>query len=90
MHRRMQLGGLRELKKNQTRQSIADAATDLFRRHGYDAVTVYFDWDYSSPSPGSYDFTGVRDMNTFLNLAQQAGLKAIAGAEGAAVSTVAV
>ncbi|HWC81196.1 MAG TPA: beta-galactosidase, partial [Pseudonocardiaceae bacterium] len=45
---------------------------------GYDAVTVYFDWDYSSPSPGSYNFTGVRDMNTFLNLAQQAGLYVIA------------
>ncbi len=45
---------------------------------GYDAVTVYFDWDYSSPSPGVYDFTGVRDMNTFLNMAQQAGLYVIA------------
>jgi beta-galactosidase GanA len=45
---------------------------------GYDAVTVYFDWDYSSPAPGVYDFGGVRDMNTFLNLAQQAGLYVIA------------
>jgi beta-galactosidase GanA len=45
---------------------------------GYDAVTVYFDWDYSSPSPGVYDFTGVRDMNEFLNMAQRAGLYVIA------------
>jgi beta-galactosidase GanA len=45
---------------------------------GYNAVTVYFDWDYSSPSPGGYDFTGVRDMNQFLNMAQQAGLYVIA------------
>jgi beta-galactosidase GanA len=45
---------------------------------GYNAVTVYFDWDYSSPSPGVYDFTGVRDMNEFLNLAQLAGLYVIA------------
>ncbi|HEY3957924.1 MAG TPA: beta-galactosidase [Streptosporangiaceae bacterium] len=45
---------------------------------GYNAVTVYFDWDYTSPSPGVYDFTGVRDMNTFLNMAQQAGLYVIA------------
>jgi beta-galactosidase GanA len=45
---------------------------------GYNAVTVYFDWDYSSPSPGIYDFTGVRDMNEFLNMAQQAGLYVIA------------
>jgi beta-galactosidase GanA len=45
---------------------------------GYDAVTVYFNWDYSSPSPGVYNFGGVRDMNTFLNMAQQAGLYVIA------------
>lgn len=45
---------------------------------GYDAVTVYFNWDYSSPSPGVYDFGGVRDMNEFLNMAQQAGLYVIA------------
>ena len=45
---------------------------------GYNAVTVYFDWDYSSPAPGVYDFTGVRDMNLFLNMAQQAGLYVIA------------
>jgi len=45
---------------------------------GYNAVTVYFDWDYSSPSPGVYDFTGVRDMNEFLNTAQLAGLYVIA------------
>jgi beta-galactosidase GanA len=45
---------------------------------GYNAVTVYFDWDYTSPSPGVYDFTGIRDMNQFLNMAQQAGLYVIA------------
>ncbi len=45
---------------------------------GYNAVTVYFDWDYSSPSPGVYDFHGIRDMNEFLNMAQLAGLYVIA------------
>jgi beta-galactosidase GanA len=45
---------------------------------GYNAVTVYFDWDYHSPAPGRYDFTGVRDMNQFLNMAQEAGLYVIA------------
>jgi hypothetical protein len=49
---------------------------------GYNAVTVYFDWDYNSPSPGVYDFTGVRDMNEFLNMAQQAGLYVIARTRG--------
>lgn len=48
------------------------------RADGYNAVTVYFDWDYNSPSPGAYNFTGVRDMNEFLNMAQQAGLYVIA------------
>jgi beta-galactosidase GanA len=45
---------------------------------GYDAVTVYFDWDYNSPAPGAYDFSGVRDYNEFLNMAQEAGLYVIA------------
>jgi beta-galactosidase GanA len=45
---------------------------------GYNAVTVYFDWDYTSPSPGVYNFGGVRDMSEFLNMAQQAGLYVIA------------
>jgi hypothetical protein len=45
---------------------------------GYNAVTVYFNWDYTSPSPGVYDFAGVRDMNEFLNTAQQAGIYVIA------------
>ncbi|HUN31662.1 MAG TPA: beta-galactosidase [Trebonia sp.] len=45
---------------------------------GYNAVTVYFDWDYNSAAPGVYDFSGVRDYNEFLNMAQQAGLYVIA------------
>jgi beta-galactosidase GanA len=45
---------------------------------GYNAVTPYFDWDYHSSAPGVYDFSGVRDVNEFLNMAQQAGLYVIA------------
>jgi len=45
---------------------------------GYNAVTVYFDWDYNSPAPGEYNFGGIRNYNTFLNLAQEAGLYVIA------------
>jgi beta-galactosidase GanA len=45
---------------------------------GYNAVTAYFNWDYTSAAPGVYDFSGVRDMNEFLNMAQEAGLYVIA------------
>ncbi|MBV9804241.1 MAG: beta-galactosidase, partial [Solirubrobacterales bacterium] len=45
---------------------------------GFNAVTPYFDWDYHSSAPGVYDFSGVRDINTFLNDAQEAGLYVIA------------
>jgi len=45
---------------------------------GYNAVTAYFNWDYTSSAPGVYNFSGVRDMNEFLNMAQQAGLYVIA------------
>ena len=45
---------------------------------GFNAVTPYFDWDYHSAAPGVYDFSGVRDINTFLNDAQEAGLYVIA------------
>jgi uncharacterized repeat protein (TIGR01451 family) len=45
---------------------------------GFNAVTPYFDWDYSSPEPGVYDFSGIRDMNLFLNDAQKVGLYVIA------------
>ena len=51
---------------------------EKMKADGYDAVTVYFDWDYNSPAPGEYNFGGIRDYNTFLNLAQEAGLYVIA------------
>ena len=51
---------------------------EKMKADGFNAVTPYFDWDYSSPAPGRYDFTGVRDMNTFLNDAQKVGLYVIA------------
>ena len=51
---------------------------EAMKAAGFNAVTPYFDWDYVSPAPGVYDFTGVRDVNTFLNDAQKAGLYVIA------------
>ncbi|WDL97881.1 beta-galactosidase [Alicyclobacillus sp. ALC3] len=45
---------------------------------GFNAVTVYFNWDYTSPAPGVYNFSGIRNMNQFLNDAQKVGLYVIA------------
>ena len=30
---------------------------------GFNAVSIYFDWDYHSAAPGVYNFSGVRDVN---------------------------
>jgi Glycosyl hydrolases family 35 len=48
------------------------------RAGGYNAVSVYASWNYHSPAPGSYDFTGVRDLGRFLDMAAEAGLYVIA------------
>ncbi len=54
---------------------------DIFQKMkaaGFNATSLYFDWGYHSPAPGVYDFTGVRDVDRLLDLAQQAGLYVIA------------
>src|SRR5215831_18193567 len=48
------------------------------KANGYSAVSMYFDWGYHSARQGVYDFTGVRDMDQALSLAQEAGLYVIA------------
>lgn len=45
---------------------------------GFNAVTLYFYWGYHSPRDGVYDFSGVRDVDKLLDMAQQAGLYVIA------------
>jgi beta-galactosidase GanA len=45
---------------------------------GFNAVSVYFNWAYHSPRPGVYDFTGVRNVDEFLDMAQRVGLYVIA------------
>ncbi len=51
---------------------------EKMKADGLNAVTPYFDWGYHSASPGVYNFSGVRDVNLFLNDAQKAGLYVIA------------
>lgn len=45
---------------------------------GFNAVSIYFDWDYHSAAPGVYNFSGVRNINLLLNDAQRVGLYVIA------------
>ncbi|MFD7706616.1 beta-galactosidase [Streptomyces sp. NPDC059786] len=47
------------------------------RAHGYNAISIYVSWNYHSPAPGSYDFTGVRDLDLFLRTAAETGLYVI-------------
>jgi Glycosyl hydrolases family 35 len=51
---------------------------EKMKADGFNAVSVYFNWAYHSPKPGVYDFTGVRNVDEFLGMAQQAGLYVIA------------
>jgi beta-galactosidase GanA len=45
---------------------------------GYNAVSFYTDWGYHSAKQGVYDFTGVRDMDRFLDLAAEVGIYVVA------------
>ncbi len=45
---------------------------------GFNTISIYFDWAYHSPKAGVYDFTGIRDVNKLLTIAQQIGLYVIA------------
>ena len=45
---------------------------------GFNGVSFYFDWAYHSPRPGVYDFTGVRDMDRLLRIAEEEGMYVIA------------
>lgn len=45
---------------------------------GYNAVDIYFNWNYHSIREGEYDFTGVKDVRKVLQSAKDAGLFVIA------------
>ncbi|MFJ6676941.1 beta-galactosidase [Actinosynnema sp. NPDC091369] len=48
------------------------------RAAGFNGVSLYFHWGYHSPSPGVYDFTGVRDVDRLLRMADELGLHVVA------------
>jgi beta-galactosidase GanA len=45
---------------------------------GFNAVAFYFDWGYHSPAPGVYDFSGVRNVERALEMAEEEGMYVIA------------
>jgi beta-galactosidase GanA len=58
-----------------------DLWRDVFEKMeaaGFNTVSCYFDWGYHSPAPGVYDFSGVRNLDKFLDAAAEAGLYVIA------------
>ncbi|WP_033072905.1 beta-galactosidase [Sphingopyxis sp. MWB1] len=44
---------------------------------GFNTVALYFYWGYHSPSPGTYDFSGIRDVDRLLTMAREEGLYVI-------------
>ncbi|MBV2353809.1 beta-galactosidase [Streptomyces sp. J2-1] len=47
------------------------------RAHGYNTVSIYVAWNYHSPAPGQYDFSGIRDLDLFLRMATETGIYVI-------------
>src|SRR3954470_827765 len=47
------------------------------KANGYNGVSIYVDWGYHSPKPGVYDFSGVRDLDRFFDIANELGIYVI-------------
>lgn len=45
---------------------------------GFNGVAFYFDWGYHSSAPGAYDFSGVRNVERALQIAEEEGMYVIA------------
>ncbi len=58
-----------------------ETARDRFTKMkaaGYNAVDIYFNWNYHSKNEGEYDFSGVKDVRKVLKAAKESGLFVIA------------
>jgi hypothetical protein len=51
---------------------------DGVRASGYRVIDVYLPWNFHELAPGEWDFSGRRDVATFLDLAHETGLAVIA------------
>ena len=47
------------------------------RALGFNTVSFYFPWGYYTSSPETYDFSGIRDIDGALRMAEEAGLYVI-------------
>ncbi|WP_229510807.1 MULTISPECIES: beta-galactosidase [unclassified Massilia] len=45
---------------------------------GFNGIAYYFDWGYHSPAPGVYDFSGIRNVERALEMAEEEGMYIIA------------
>src|SRR5262245_58559516 len=50
---------------------------EKLKASGFNAVSLYFSWEYHSPAPGVYDFTGVRDIDKLREISHEVGLYGI-------------
>ena len=48
------------------------------KKSGYNAIDVYFPWNYHEVKPGQWDFTGERDVAAFLRIAAEENLFVVA------------
>ena len=48
------------------------------KKSGYNAIDVYFPWNYHEVEPGVWDFTGEKDVAAFLRLAREENLYVVA------------
>lgn len=47
------------------------------KANGFNTVALYFDWGLHSPKQGVYDFSGIRDIDRLLTMAEEEGLYVI-------------
>ncbi|MET0981561.1 MAG: beta-galactosidase [Telluria sp.] len=45
---------------------------------GFNGIAYYFDWGYHSPAPGVYDFSGIRNVERAIEMAEEEGMYIIA------------
>lgn len=59
-------------------REVWEVRMKLLKTAGYNAIDVYFPWNYHETAPGEWDFSGNRDVRAFLELAAVYELQVIA------------